>query len=137
MSAFPYISLQTWDAVPLTAEVLNNIEISGMPAHEIRLKAGAPVLFMANLDPPRAVNGTLCVAKNPARERAGAACADWAGSRSDNFCAANPTRSPTDSGLGFSFRGFFSHWGGYRPEVELPAPALATSPTVSNQVRYR
>ena len=63
MSAFPYISLQTWDAVPLTAEVLNNIEISGMPAHELRLKAGAPVLFMANLDPPRAVNGTLCVAK--------------------------------------------------------------------------
>ncbi|XP_043216968.1 uncharacterized protein LOC122379102 [Amphibalanus amphitrite] len=51
------------NTVPLTAEVLNKIEISGLPPHKIRLKAGAPVLLMRNLDAPRAVKGTLCVVK--------------------------------------------------------------------------
>ncbi|XP_037067965.1 uncharacterized protein LOC119089403 [Pollicipes pollicipes] len=48
-------------AVPLATEVLNGIELSGTPAHCIRLKAGAPVLLMRNLDAPNSIIGTLCV----------------------------------------------------------------------------
>ena len=51
------------DAVPLATEVLNKVEISGMPAHKIRLKIGTPILLTRNLDAPSFVNGTLCLAK--------------------------------------------------------------------------
>ncbi|XP_043228033.1 uncharacterized protein LOC122384558 [Amphibalanus amphitrite] len=41
-------------------EVLNAIDVSGMPSHRLQVKVGAPVVLMRNLNAPRVVNGTLC-----------------------------------------------------------------------------
>ncbi|KAF0309099.1 hypothetical protein FJT64_019741 [Amphibalanus amphitrite] len=41
-------------------EVLNAIDVSGMPSHRRQVKVGAPVVLMRNLNAPRVVNGTLC-----------------------------------------------------------------------------
>ena len=102
-----YASVDTMadpDAVPLTAEVLNNIEMSGMPAHELRLKAGAPVLLMRNLDPPRAVNGTLCVAKTLLENVLELYVVTGPDRGQTIFVPRIPLESSADSGLGFSFR---------------------------------
>ncbi|KAF0310225.1 hypothetical protein FJT64_018735 [Amphibalanus amphitrite] len=45
---------------PVPTEVLNAIDVSGMPSHRLQVKVGAPVVLMRNLDAPRVVNGTLC-----------------------------------------------------------------------------
>ena len=42
-------------------ELLNKMEPTGVPPHELELKIGAPVL--RNLDPPTVVNGTRLVIK--------------------------------------------------------------------------
>ncbi|KAF0299096.1 hypothetical protein FJT64_003644 [Amphibalanus amphitrite] len=48
------------EAVPMPTEVLNSLELSGLPSHRLTLKVGAPVILMRNIDAPRTVNGTLC-----------------------------------------------------------------------------
>ena len=92
------------DAVPLTTEVLNNIELSGMPAHEIRLKAGAPVILMRNLDAPRVVNGTLCVVKTLLHNVLEVTVLPGPDRGETLFVPRLPLESSADSGLGFSFR---------------------------------
>ena len=92
------------NAVPLAAEVLNNIELSGMPAHQIRLKVGAPVLLMRNLDPPRVVNGTLCVAKTLLDNVLELHVLTGPDRGHTVFVPRVPVESSSDSGLGFSFR---------------------------------
>ena len=74
-----------------------------MSAHRIRLKIGAPVLLMCNLDAPRFVNGNLCVGRllenvmeltvpiRPARGQG-------------TYVPRMPVESSCDSDLGFSFR---------------------------------
>ena len=45
-------------------EVLNKIELSGMPPHLIRLKAGMPIMLTSNLDPTRGhCNGTRYIVR--------------------------------------------------------------------------
>ncbi|KAF0298467.1 ATP-dependent DNA helicase PIF1 [Amphibalanus amphitrite] len=92
------------NAVPLTAEVLNKIEISGLPPHKIRLKAGAPVLLMRNLDAPRAVNGTLCVVKTLGDNVLELSVLTGPARGESVFVPRIPLESSSDSGLGFSFR---------------------------------
>ncbi|KAF0303442.1 hypothetical protein FJT64_024559 [Amphibalanus amphitrite] len=48
------------EAVPMPTEVLNSLELSGLPSHRLTLKVGPPVILMRNIDAPRTVNGTLC-----------------------------------------------------------------------------
>ena len=92
------------DAVPLTTEVLNNIELSGMPAHKIRLKTGAPVILIRNLDAPRVVNGTLCVVKTPLQNVLELTVLTGPDRGHSIFVPRLPLESSADSGLGFSFR---------------------------------
>ena len=43
-------------------EYLNSVEVNGAPPHLLRLKVGAPIMLMVNLDPTRGhVNGTRYV----------------------------------------------------------------------------
>ena len=92
------------DAVPLATEVLNNIEISGMPAHKIRLKIGAPVLLMRNLDAPRFVNGTLCVVRTLLENVMELTVLTGHARGQTAYVPRIPVESSSDSGLGFSFR---------------------------------
>ncbi|GFW32933.1 hypothetical protein TNCV_1774981 [Trichonephila clavipes] len=39
-------------------ELLNYLELSGVPSHKLELKVGVPVLLMRNLDAPRLCNAT-------------------------------------------------------------------------------
>lgn len=92
------------DAVPLTTEVLNKIELSGMPAHKIRLKPGVPVLLTRNLDAPRIVNGTLCVVKNLMPNVLELTVLTGPDRGQSTFVPRIPVESSSDSGVGFSFR---------------------------------
>ncbi|XP_037071432.1 uncharacterized protein LOC119092581 [Pollicipes pollicipes] len=97
-------SMSDPDAVPLATEVLNGIELSGTPAHCIRLKAGAPVLLMRNLDAPSLIIGTLCV--TVALSAAVLELKNITGPDRSHVIAAPriPIESTPDSGLVFSFR---------------------------------
>ena len=46
------------DSVHYPLEILNSFEFSGVPAHELTLKKGAPIILMRNLQGPNLVNGT-------------------------------------------------------------------------------
>ena len=97
-------SMADTDMVPLATEVLNNIEISGMPAHQIRLKVGVPVLLIRNLDAPHVVNGTMCVVKTLLNNVLELAVVTGPSSGQTIFVPRIPIDSSSDSGLGFSFR---------------------------------
>uniref|UniRef100_A0A0D3CQY9 ATP-dependent DNA helicase n=1 Tax=Brassica oleracea var. oleracea TaxID=109376 RepID=A0A0D3CQY9_BRAOL len=43
----------------LDSDFLNNIKVSGLPSHRLRLKVGCPVMVLRNVDPPEGLmNGT-------------------------------------------------------------------------------
>ena len=47
--------------VSFPPEVLNSLEVPGLPPHILELKIGTPVVLLRNLDPPSLVNGTRLV----------------------------------------------------------------------------
>jgi ATP-dependent DNA helicase PIF1 len=70
MEEFPgqekiYMSVDTTlsddDAVQYPTELLNSLELSGMPPHVLKLKPGAPIIILRSLEPPKITNGTRCV----------------------------------------------------------------------------
>ncbi|XP_008485961.1 uncharacterized protein LOC103522643 [Diaphorina citri] len=57
-----YLSINTAlsqdDAVHYPAEFLDSVTASGLPAHAITVKVGAPILLLRNLNAPKLCNGT-------------------------------------------------------------------------------
>lgn len=51
------------EAVHYPTELLNSLDISGMPLHNLRLKIGSSIILLRNLNPPRLCNGTRLVIK--------------------------------------------------------------------------
>src|SRR5437762_13713546 len=48
-----------WDAETYATEYLNTINLSNLPPHELKLKIGAPVILLRNLNPSAGLcNGT-------------------------------------------------------------------------------
>ena len=52
------------EATEYTVEFLNTLEPSGVPPHNLKLKLGAAIMLLRNLDPPKLVNGTRLMVKN-------------------------------------------------------------------------
>ncbi|XP_053597225.1 ATP-dependent DNA helicase PIF6-like [Microplitis demolitor] len=46
------------DATNYTVDFLNSISVPGLPSHTIKLKIGAPIILLRNLNPPQLCNGT-------------------------------------------------------------------------------
>ena len=89
----------------ISAEVLNAIDVSGMPSHRIDVKVGAPVVLMRNLDAPRAVNGTLCTVQRAAPNVLELRIASGAGRGDTLFLPRLPlVVSAIDSGIDRPFR---------------------------------
>ncbi|XP_065835787.1 uncharacterized protein [Oscarella lobularis] len=51
-------TLEPDDAVNYPTEVLNSLNPPGLPSHTLRLKVGAPIMLLRNIDAPRLCNGT-------------------------------------------------------------------------------
>ena len=49
------------EAVQYPTELLNSLELPGMPPHELSLKVGAPIIVLRSLEPPKTTNGMRCI----------------------------------------------------------------------------
>lgn len=49
------------DAAHFPLEFLNQLQPTGFPPHQLRLKVGVPVMMLRNLDPPKLCNGTRLI----------------------------------------------------------------------------
>ena len=51
------------NAVADPTKFLNSLELSGIPPHIMKLKVGAPVMVLQNINPLYLYNGTQCIVR--------------------------------------------------------------------------
>ena len=49
------------ETVSYPVELLNSLELSGMPPHLFKLKLSVPIMILRNMEPPKTTNGTRCI----------------------------------------------------------------------------
>ncbi|XP_070196534.1 uncharacterized protein [Littorina saxatilis] len=84
-------------------ELLNSIEISGLPPHELTLKPGAPIIILRSLEPPKTTNGTRCTITRLHNYviEATISCGPYKG---EPVLLPRIPLEPSDSSLPFTFR---------------------------------
>ena len=91
------------EAVIYPVELLNSIELSGFPTHILKLKIGAPIMILRNLEPPKTTNGTRCTVTNMYNNMIEAKIS-YGPYKGEEILLPRIPLTPTDSDLPFQFR---------------------------------
>ena len=87
-----------------TYEFLNDIKCSGIPNHELKLKTGAPIMLLRNIDQAKGLcNGTR-LQVNHLEKNVISATVITGKNISDRICIPRMDLVPSDSGLPFKFQ---------------------------------
>lgn len=91
------------EAVQYPVELLNSLELSGMPPHRLTLKIGVPIMILRSLEPPKTTNGTRCIVTRLHENviEAKISCGPY---KSDTVLLPRIPLIPSDSDLPFTFR---------------------------------
>ena len=108
-TATDYFSINTAnnddEAVLYPTELLETIDLSGLPPHQLKLKVGMPILIIRAIQKPILTNGTRCVISNLHRNVIEATVSSGPYINEVVFIPRIPfVITPEDSGLGFGFR---------------------------------
>ena len=84
-------------------ELLNSIDLPGMPPHILKLKLGVPIMILRNMEPPKTTNGTRCIITGLRNNLIEATIA-FGPFKNETILLPRIPLIPSDSDLPFQFR---------------------------------